>query len=581
MGSTDSTTLPRPGRGDCIALFAPTIDRVELVGDFNRGAEQPIVLERGDDGWHRFSLAGVPDGVYRYRFRLRSRSWFREEAPEVELFDPEAAEIEREQGESEATAASIWSVVRIRGGERILEDHQWEHDDVPLANNAEIIIYELHVGAFSGGEADGVGRGRFTDVIKKLDYLEDLGINAIELLPVTAFPDRRSWGYTPISFFAPDPSYGTPAELKRLIDAAHGRGMRVILDLVLNHTSTKHPLTEVDHDFWFYHDVQDPENSWGPQFNFEHHDESTDLNPALLHTSRAVRFWVEEYHIDGIRYDAARQIRHYHVLQRFSEVARQAAPDKPFLNAAEYLPPRADLIRQGAMDATWYDTFYHAVHAQLLVEGQIDLDTLMTAIDSSRADFHHNSEIVNYTSNHDKSRLFESLGEKKHIVEGPAFGRAHLAATILMTSVGMPMLFMGDEYGVPTPFDPECCPIDWTLLQHERNRNLFNHYRRLIELRRTNDALKQSNISFLQADADAAILSWSRWTEGGARVVVVANLRDEPKSDWRVENMPADGRYLDWIAGGEPLEARDHAVTIPSLGGLEAKVLVWTDPQSS
>ena len=131
-------------------------------------------------------------------------------------------------------------------------------------------------------------------------------------MPIKEYPGDHSWGYNPRYFFATESSYGTTEGLKQLIDECHGRGIRVIVwtEFITTPKQKAH-LTQIDHDYWYHHSPRDPDNNWGPEFNYEFYDEKLETYPARRFIGDTVRFWIQEYHIDGIRYDAARQIANY------------------------------------------------------------------------------------------------------------------------------------------------------------------------------------------------------------------------------------------------------------------------------
>ncbi|WP_333351167.1 alpha-amylase family glycosyl hydrolase [Microcoleus sp. B3-A4] len=161
----------------------------------------------------------------------------------------------------------------------------------------------MHVADFSGLDGSESG-GKFQQVREKLDYLWGLGINAIELMPVNEYPGDYSWGYKVRDFFAVESSYGETADLKQLIDECHGRGIRVILDGIYNHCDEECPLLLIDRNYWYYRDKhypEDPANYWGSEFNYENFDPKLGIRPAWKFIGDVVNFWIQEYHIDGIR----------------------------------------------------------------------------------------------------------------------------------------------------------------------------------------------------------------------------------------------------------------------------------------
>ena len=537
-------------------LFAPYNKAASLIGCFSNWEDIPMHKDEG--GYFRTSVE-LEDGSYQYQFRVQSKSWFFEPDQWVNVTDPYATNIDD---------ASQNAIVRIKEGQRIVDTYTWQHDDTALPNNEELVIYELYIAGFSGGEGDGEKRGNFQDVIDKLDYLSELGINAVELLPVQEYPGDDNWGYTPRYFFATESSYGTSSDLKRLIDQCHGRGMRVIMDGIFNHSDSESPLTQIDHDYWYHHSPRDPDNSWGPEFNYEHYDENLEVKPAWRFIGDVVRFWIEEYHIDGIRYDAARQIANYDFMHWITEQTRQAASMKPFFNIAEHIPETSSIVGlEGPMDSCWHESFRQQVLEH--ISGEFDLEVIEEAIDGKRQGYQGATDIINYLASHDRSYIMEQLGERQ-ILDEEAFKRVKLGAVLLITAVGVPMIWMGSEFG-------ECqtaeeAKLDWALLGNDNNRGLFDYYKGLVELRKQNQALQTTNIDFFYEDAEAKVLAYVRWNDSGDRVVVVANFSDNFLSEYRISDFPKAGTWHEWTRDYD-IEAEDTSLVL-DLGGYEAQVFV-------
>ena len=186
-------------------LLAPYNREAALIGSFSDWEEIP--LDKDKDGYFKTQVE-LEDGVYRYKFRVRSLSWFFEPDEWVEVVDPYATDI-NDQTQN--------GIVRIKDGKKIVDTYVWQHDDKPLPPDRELVIYEMHVSDFSGGEDDPYPRGNYQHVREKLDYLCELGINAIELMPVKEYPGDYSWGYNPRYFFATESSYGSTVELTWII----------------------------------------------------------------------------------------------------------------------------------------------------------------------------------------------------------------------------------------------------------------------------------------------------------------------------------------------------------------------------
>ncbi len=541
-------------------LLAPYNKEVALIGSFSNWENIP--MEKDDQGYFRTQIE-LEDGVYQYKFRVRSKSWFFEPDQWVDVVDPYATDIDNPTQNG---------VIRIKDGKKIVDSYVWQHDDKPLPPDHELVIYEMHVGDFSGGEDDPYPRGNYQHVIEKLDYLCELGINAIELMPIKEYPGDYSWGYNPRYFLATESSYGSTEDLKRLIDECHARGIRIIMDGIYNHSEASSPLTQIDHDYWYHHEPRDPDNNWGPEFNYEHYDENLKTYPARKFIGDVVRFWIEEYHIDGIRYDAARQIGNYDFMHWIVDRAKKTAGDKPFYNIAEHIPETTSITNiDGPMDGCWHDSFYHTVKAHICGD-KFDLEELKNVLDCKRQGFMGATNVVNYLTNHDHERLMVSLANQE-IFDEAAFKRAKLGTVMLMTAVGVPLIWMGEEFGDYQPLDPEPSKIDWKILSNDNNRGLWEYYKGLINLRKHNHALYTENIDFFHEDLESKVLAYSRWNDEGSRVVVVANFSDNYLAGYRVPHFPENGTWHEWT-GNYEIESGDDNILI-DLPEYEAQVFVW------
>lgn len=541
-------------------LFAPYNKGAALVGCFSNW--KPVPMEKDERGYFRTQVE-LEDGTYLYKFRVQSRSWFLQADEWIEIVDPYATDID---------TRSQNGVIRIKDGVKIIDTYSWKYDGKSLPPDRELVIYEMHVGDFSGGEDDRFSRGQYKHVIEKLDYLSELGINAIELMPINEFPGDRSWGYNPRYLFATESSYGSTADLKRLIDECHRIGIRVFLDGIYNHSESESPLTQIDYDYWYHHEPKDPEQHWGPEFNYELYDERLDLKPAWQFVGDNVRFWIEEYHIDGIRYDAVKQLGNYDFLHWIVAKTKEIAGSKPFYNVAEYIPETPSITNiDGPMDGCWQDGFYHTI-APLLCGDRLDLERLKDVLDCKRRGFFGATNVVNYLGNHDHERLLKQLSDRG-IFDDEAFKRVKLGAVLLMTAVGIPLIWMGEEFGEYRQKTLEGSKIDWTLLGNDANRSLLDYYKGLIHLRKHNKALSTANIEFFHENAEEGVLAYARWNEEGSRVVVVANLCDRYLAGYHLPNFPANGTWHEWT-GNYNIKSGDDYLQI-DLHEYEAKVFVW------
>jgi 1,4-alpha-glucan branching enzyme len=541
-------------------LFAPYNQGATLMGSFSDWEE--ITMKKDDDGYFRTEIE-LDDGSYQYKFRVQSRSSFFEPDEWVDIIDPYATDIDN---------SSQNAVIIIKDGDRIVDDYIWQHDEQNLPSDSELIIYELHVGDFSGGEKDAKIRGKYKHVIEKLDYLCELGINAIELMPINEYPGDHSWGYNPRHFFATESSYGSTSELKQLIDCCHEKGIRVILDAIYNHSESEAPLTKIDYDYWYHHLPRDPEYNWGPEFNYDLYDETLKIHPAWQFAGDNARFWVEEYHTDGIRFDSARQMENYDVMHWIVKEAKKSAGVKPFYTIAEHLPETTAITNtDGPMDGCWHDSFRYTIMEHICGDS-FDLENLKDVIDCKRQGFMGVTNVVNYLTNHDHNHFMADLSDRNIFYE-EAFKRIKLGVAILMTAVGVPLIWMGEEFGEYKYKKLESSKIDWQLLDNDLNQNLFEYYKGLIFLRKSNRALWTEKIDFFHENVEAKVLAYTRWNEEGSRIVVIANFSDTFRAGYHIPNFPANGKWHEWT-GNYEIESGDDGITI-DLGTYEAKVLVW------
>lgn len=558
-----------------IALFAPYNEVVQLIGNWNDW--QPIDLQRSDDGWWR-TKADLQDGDYLYKFRVKSKSYFAQDQM-LDVFDPYAMSITNDGNEN--------TVLRIRNGKRMDVAYTWKHDDKPLPANQDLIIYELHVGDFTGGHGDqGKGRetekGQFKHVIEKLDYLRDLGINCIELLPVKEFPGK-GWGYTLRSLFAVENSYGSPEDLCRLVDEAHARGIRVMIDGVYNHADAESPLAQINYEYWYYNPNPDPEYlHWGPKYNYTHFDSNLNVFPARKYVKESIQFWVETFHIDGIRFDATRAIRDFDVMRELADAAfAKVGGIKPFFTVAEHVPEDPAITGRpdgGPMDAAWHDWFARMLQAVILgreVDGNhpADFEALQTRLDPAKNGYGTSDRFANFIGNHDFHRILHLLANDAKIFDEAAFRRVKLGTALLLTAPGIPMLWMGQEFGFSCEKSLEPRPLDWTLLNNERNSELLKFHQLLIRARHENGALRADSYQTVLYDTERLIFAFKRWDFGGSVAVVVANLKDEPSGDVEINDAGIeDGAWREVVFGDELNIVAGVLKT--TLGASEVKVFV-------
>lgn len=541
------------------SLFAPRLRAVDLQGSWNNFESLPMA--HGADGVWWASLT-LPDGEHQYRFEVT-----RPDQQKQRVADPTSIRF--------AGAGHDCSTVKIVNGQPVYFQHDWQYDDVDLVPNEKLIIYELHIGDFLGG------KGTFDKLIDKLDYLAELGVTALELMPATQANPDDNWGYSQYSLYAVDNTYGPPDDLARLIDQCHKRGMRVIHDGVYNHLHEQAPLAQIDFSYWFYEvNPDEPELHFGPKFNYEYLDESIDVYPAREHALGAIHRWISHFHMDGIRFDSTKALKYFDVIGWFNDEAHKRKGLKPFFTIAEHLAQDPTVTGpNGPIDSAWHDTFFRQLRCTLLgipFDDRQPFNTteLLRVMDARNDGFASNYNVVNYLNNHDQERTMHLLGDKAQVFDEPAFKRSHLGATLLLTAPGTPMLWMGEEFGQATPRGKhtERKPLDWSLLDQPNQRNLWQHYQRLIALRKANPALCSDTFEVLLDDPERGLIAFKRWSSEGEIVIVAANLRPEAAAEIRLD-LPHAGQWHEYI--NDRAATLEGQTLIDTLSASEAKVFIY------
>lgn len=435
--------------GTRFRLWAPDAQSVSLKLSGNAG-EREIPLQANDEDWCVATVDGAPAGT-RYQFRINGDLLVPDPASR---FQPEDV-----HGASEVIdpASYTWSDGDWRG-------QPWE----------KVVLYELHVGTFTP-------EGTFAGVIERLDHLRDLGVTAIELMPVADFIGARGWGYDGVYLYAPDARYGRPEDLKRLVDEAHARGLMVFLDVVYNHFGPAGNYLHVYAREHFFN--WERETPWGAAINFER---SRVVRDFYLHN---VLYWLDEYHFDGLRFDAVHAIKdpsEPDILDEIAEAVHARMGDDRHVHLVlENEENEAHRLRRDAnhrpltFTAQWNDDIHHAFHTLLTGESKgyyqdysdAPMDHLLRCLTTGFSYQGQPSKVrkgggrgepsgelpplafVNHLQNHDQigNRAFGDRISELAPTEGIA-----AVTAILLLAPQIPMLFMGQEWGTKRPFQFFC-----------------------------------------------------------------------------------------------------------------------------
>ncbi len=433
----------RPLRGGAASfvVWAPGRRRVEAVFEGGRPAAR---LGPGADGYFRGVVDGLPPGAL-YRFRLDDEGPFPDPASRFQPRGP--------HGPSELVD---------------LEAFRWRDAAWPGLALAGQVFYEIHVGTFTP-------EGTWDAAAARLPELARLGVTALQVMPVAEFPGRFGWGYDGVDLFAPFHGYGRPERFQAFVDAAHGLGLGVLLDVVYNHLGPDgNYLTKFSPDYFSRRHKTD----WGDAVNYD--------GPGCEGVRRLVcdnaAYWIRRFHLDGLRVDATQSIFDSSpapILAQISRSARLGGRGRRVLVIAENEPQNLELVKprgeggQG-FDAVWNDDFHHSAFVALtgrreayytdytgsaqelvscarwgtLYQGQWYLwQSKKRGVPSFGLPAWR---FVNYLENHDQIANTRARGERLSVTCSP--GRYRAMSALLLLAPQTPLLFQGQERGARTPF---------------------------------------------------------------------------------------------------------------------------------
>ena len=483
---------------------------------------------------------------------------------------------------------SRWQPGGVHAPSRVVDPASFRWSDqgwsgIPLR---DFIIYELHTGTFTR-------EGTFESVIARLPYLRDLGITAIEIMPVAEVPGNRNWGYDGASLYASQSSYGGPTGLKKLVDACHQHGLAVVLDVVYNHLGPEgNYLPEFAPCFTDTHHTP-----WGKAINFDG-PESDGVRRFIIDNAL---YWLTEYHVDALRLDAIHGIYDFgarHILDELSQAFQDQARSlqrqawliaESDLEDVRIINPRA---KGGyAFDAQWHDDFHHALYALLTGQREgflMDFGAVANLSKSVTEGFVFDWKYSHYRRRHYGSSSKDRPGEQffgfiqnhdqvantsrgKRLSSLVSSGQQKLAAVLTLSSPFLPLLFMGEEYGETAPFlyftsfddpglaaavtagrkkelgshysesefaDPQApgtfehCKLDWSKTEVSPHAEILRLYRDLISLRRRHLSLAncRKELTEIQFNEQRKWLLMKRSDPSGSGALLVFNFSSEAQS---------------------------------------------------
>jgi 1,4-alpha-glucan branching enzyme len=513
---------PHPG-GVTFRVWAPDVARVFVAGDFNGwSATANELAPESMSGYFGGDVTGAQVGQ-QYAYVLVAAG-----GTSVQHADARARRAVGDKGWIVDPSAYAWT------------DGQF----TPPPPRAQV-VYELHLGTFNRAAPTVIGG--FADALAKLDYLQQLGVNMIEVMPPVQCATESTWGYNPGWPFALHDAYGTPDDARAFVDAAHARGIGVIFDVVYNHLSSQTLLWCWDGaclgngngGVYFYLDANKRATPWGPRPDFSRPEVRDYIRDNVM-------MWLGEYHGDGLRFDSVVSIREttwnpgaiqlpegWQMLRDINDAVHALPRAK--LTVAEDLQGASTITAAtaamgGGFDTQWDAAFFNPVDAAIIAstDGARDLTQVAAAVAHQYNGVA--SQRVIYTEDHDqvangRSRIPEMIspGDAGSLA---ARQRSTLGAGIVFTAPGIPMLFMGQEFLESGHFDGST-PLDWS--KATTYSGILKLYQRLIQLRGNSDGntrgLAGNNVNVFHVNNNAKVIAYHRWDQRGAGddVVVLAN----------------------------------------------------------
>ncbi len=557
--------MPVGAAGTRFTVWAPTAESVDI---HLPGSGEQVGLKPVGRGYHTALVPCGPGTRYHY------------------LLDGGGSEL--------ADPASRYQPEGVHGPSEVVDlgGYRWRDLDYHPAPWRDMVLYELHIATFTKD-------GTFASAVAELDDLVDLGVTAVEIMPVSQFPGSRNWGYDGVFPFAVQNTYGGPSGLQSLVDECHRRNLAVVLDVVYNHLGPEGNVLPAYGPYLTerYH------TPWGPAVNLD----GPDSDPVRDYFVENALQWLEEFHVDGLRLDAVHEFIDRSARPFLVQLTEAVADASERTGRAHWLiaesadndPRVVTPVRAGGLglDAQWNDDFHHAVHAALTGEtagyyadyGAVDDVARAMAqgfvyqgqYSSFRRRRHgapaaglEPGRFVIFDQNHDQignrpdgSRLSALVAEEP----------LRLAAALLLLSPGVPLLFMGEEYAETAPFpyfvdhsdpalleavrrgraaehaplegrpidpgDPETfarARLDRARRHEERYREHWELCRSLLSLRAAEPALRRSTRECARAHAEGRVVTLLL-THDGVDVVVFYNLSPDPAAGHLPEASRTEG----------------------------------------
>ncbi|WP_316734900.1 alpha-amylase family glycosyl hydrolase [Pedobacter aquatilis] len=574
-GAKDGVAFINNGTSAIVTLYAPGKTSVSLIGEFNDWSASASVMKKTSDGntwWIQIDNLN-PNTEYAYQFYIDGK---------LKVADPYSEKIldpENDKYISETVYPNLKSYPtgKTTGIVSVMQSnpptYTWKNNSFVRPEKNNLVIYELLIRDFTTEHS-------YASTLSKLDYLVNMDINAIELMPVNEFEGNLSWGYNPSFYFAADKYYGTKTALQNFIDECHGRGIAVILDMVLNHSFGQSPMVQMYFDGskptinspWFNVDAKHPFNVG---YDFNHESTAT-----KKFSKDVIKFWMQQYKIDGFRFDLSKGFTQksstddagfrlydasrvaiwkeynsyiksidpnnfYVILEHFAEESEEKvlADDGMMLwNNLNYNMNEATMGWLSGSDFSWG---FYAKH------GFSKADGLITYIES------HDEERLNY-----KNISFGNMSGS-YLIKGnlaTSLKRQEIAAAFLFSIPGPKMVWQFGELGYEINIDFNGRtgekPIKWEYFSEPNRKALYDIYAKFIKLKKNNSIFNSTNATYNLTSG----VKYIKLIEGSNTVIMVGNF-DVVNQNANVD-FGSSGTWIDASGGTINLSSNTYGASL-------------------
>ncbi|MCZ4225136.1 alpha-amylase family glycosyl hydrolase [Pedobacter rhodius] len=567
-GAKDGVAFINSGKSAIVTLYAPGKTSVSLIGEFNNWSASASVMKKTSDGntwWIQIDNLD-PNTEYAYQFLVDGT---------LKVADPYCEKILDPANDSYISAATYPNLKAYPTGKStgivsIMQANQptytWKNTGFSRPDKNNLVIYELLVRDFTTEH-------NYASTLAKLDYLVNMGVNAIELMPVNEFEGNLSWGYNPSFYFAPDKYYGTKTALQNFIDECHGKGIAVIMDMVLNHSFGQSPMVQLYFDGskpasnspWFNVDAKHPFNVG---YDFNHESAAT-----KYFAKNVMKFWMQQYKIDGFRFDLSKGFtqkastddagfRLYDagrvaIWKEYNSFIKSIDANNFYVILEHFAEESEEKVLADEGMMLWNNLNYNMNEATMGWLGSSDFSWGFY----SKHGFSKSDGLITYGESHDEERLnYKNISfgnmSGSYLIKGnlpTSLKREEMAAAFLFSIPGPKMVWQFGELGYDISIDYNGRtgekPIKWDYFSDVNRKVLYDAYSKFIKLKKNNSIFNSTNSTYNLAGG----VKYIKLVEGTNTVIVVGN--------FDVVNQTAN---IDFGASGMWFDAVGNSINLSS-----------------